>query len=62
MKYISLCVLVLFFFFNIFLATSHGMWDLSSLTRDQIHDPALEAQNADHWAAREVLVHYSLNK
>ena len=33
------------------------MWDLSSLTRDQIRvlqDPALEAWSLNHWTTREV--------
>ena len=25
------------------------MWDLSSLTRDQTHTPALESQSLNHW-------------
>ena len=38
--------LLLFFFFLQFLAAPHGMWDLSSPTRDQIHapPPALEGR------------------
>ena len=28
---------VFILFFHIFLAVPHGMWDLSSLTRDQTH-------------------------
>ena len=30
------------------------MWALSSLTKDQIHTPAVEARSLSHWAAREV--------
>ena len=45
--------LFLFFFFFL-LAAPHGMWDLSSPTRDQTHAPAMEAQHLNHWTAREV--------
>ena len=38
-------------FIYLFLATLHGMWDLSSQTRDWT---CLEAQSLNHWAAREV--------
>ena len=30
------------------------MWYFHSLTRDQTHDPALEAPSCNHWTAREV--------
>ena len=40
--------------FVCFLATLHGMWDLSSLTRDQSYNPALAAQSPNHWTAKEV--------
>ena len=34
----------------------HGMWDLSSPTRDQtLEPPALEAWTVNHWASTEVL-------
>ena len=33
---------------------AHGMWDLSSLTRDEPAPPAVEAQSLNHWTAREV--------
>ena len=36
------------FFFFFFLAMLLGMWDLSSLTRDQPVPPALEVQNLNH--------------
>ena len=29
------------------------MWDLNSLTKDQIHAPALEAWSFNHWTIRE---------
>ena len=32
---------------------SHGLWDLSSPTRDQIQPLAVEAQSLNHWTARE---------
>ena len=49
--------LFLFFFFINFLATPHGMRDLSSPTRDRTCAPAeevLEAQGLNHWTTREV--------
>ena len=36
------------------LAVLHGMWDLSSLPRNQTHIPLLEAQSLNHWTTREV--------
>ena len=43
------------FFLNFyFVATPHSMWNLSSLTRDQTHAPALKAQSLNHGTAREV--------
>ena len=48
----SLFVFCLFFF--LFLASLHGIQDLSSLTRDRTHAPAVEAQSVNHWTAREV--------
>ena len=38
----------------VFFAAPHGMWDLSSLTRDQTHAPKVEAQSLNHWTTREV--------
>ena len=32
----------------------HGMWDLSSLTRDQTHIPCIGRWILNHWTAREV--------
>ena len=32
-----------FFFFSLFPATLHSIWDLSSPTRDQTHAPVVEA-------------------
>ena len=32
----------------------HGMWDLSSPTRDQIHVPCIGRQILNHWTTREV--------
>ena len=40
----------LFFFFSV---VPHGLWDLSSLTRDQTQAPAVEAQSPDQRTARE---------
>ena len=42
----------------IFSATPCGIWDLSSLARDRIHTPALEAQSLNHWTTREVCLNY----
>ena len=35
--------------FLIFLAVLCSLWDLSSLTRDQIYTPALEVRSLNHW-------------
>ena len=32
---------------------AHGLWDLSSLTRNGTHTPAVVAQGLDHWTAGE---------
>ena len=40
--FIYLIFLQFFFFFFFFLAALCGMWDLSLLTRDQIHTPCTE--------------------
>ena len=40
--------------FFYFLATPAGMWDLSSLTRDQTHTPYLRSTSLNHWPAKEV--------
>ena len=40
-------------FFCLFLAVPRGMWDLSSLTRDRTHAPAVEARSPNYWTARE---------
>ena len=37
-----------------YFATPCSMWDFSSVTRDQTHAPVMEAQNLNHWTAREV--------
>ena len=42
------------FFFLFFLAVLLGMWNLSSLTRDQTCAPALEVRSLNHCTAREV--------
>ena len=39
-----------FFFFPM----PHGLQNLSSLTKDRTYDPALGAQNLNHWTTREV--------
>ena len=33
----------------------HGMWDLSSLTRDPTCVPAVEAWSLNHWTYRDIL-------
>ena len=38
-----------------FLATPHGMEDLSSPTRDQTHAPAVGVWSPNHWTTGEVL-------
>ena len=43
-----------------FLATSHGMRDLSSPTRDEPEPPTVEAQSPNHWTTREFPVYFSL--
>ena len=44
-----------FAFFFFFLALPHGMWDLSSLTRDRTHAPCIgSVWSLNHWTAREV--------
>ena len=35
----------------------HGMWDLSSLTRDQTHVPCIGRQSLYHWTTGEVPTH-----
>ena len=47
-----------FFFFSIFLAKPHGMWDVSFPTGITSLPLALEAQSLNHWTAREVLSTY----
>ena len=44
-------VSILFFFF--FLASPYGLWDPSSLTRDQTQALAVRARSPNHWTARE---------
>ena len=45
-----------FLFLFIFLATPHGMWDLSFLTRNGTGTPVVEAQSPNCWTTREVPV------
>ena len=56
-----------FFFFVLFLlkdpifyfhslAMPHGMWDLSSLTRDQMHTLCTGGMSSNHWTTSEVPV------
>ena len=39
--------------FFIFLAMPHGLWDLSSPTRDRTQAPAVKVLSPNHWTARE---------
>ena len=41
------------FFLFFFVATPLGLWDLSSLTRDQIWGPTVKVPGPNHWTARE---------
>ena len=43
-----------FFFWSFSFGCSCNIQDLSSLTRDQTHAPAVEVQSLNHWAARKV--------
>ena len=44
-------VLLLFYVLVFWL---QGMWDLSSLTRDQTHTPCIGRRSLNHWTIREV--------
>ena len=46
----SICYLLFYF---IILVASRGLWDLSSLTRDQTWGLAVRAPSPNHWIARE---------
>ena len=53
----SKCALLFLTFMLVyFLALAHGMWDLSSLTRDLTcsPNPTLEVWNPNYWITREV--------
>ena len=41
--------------FCVFLAMPHGIWNLSSLTRDWTHAPCNRSVSLNHWTTREVL-------
>ena len=47
------CVTVLLLFY-VLVFWPQGMWDLSSLTRDQTCTPFIGRQSLNHWTAREV--------
>ena len=49
-----------FFVFFFFWTAPRGMWDPSSLTRDQTHSPCTGRWNLNHWTARRVPVDVSL--
>ena len=40
-------------FLFLFLATSRGLWDLSSPTRIEPRSPAVETGSLNHWTARK---------
>lgn len=44
---------VVYFFWFVFLAMPHGLWDLNSPTKDGTRAPALELHSLNHWIARE---------
>ena len=47
-------MIVLLLFHILFFYWPWGMWELSSLTRDQTHTPCIGKQNLNHWTTREV--------
>ena len=47
-------VILLLFYVLVF--WPRGMWDLSSLTRDQTRTPCIGKQSPNHWTTREVPV------
>ena len=46
--------------FKLVLAVLRGIWDLSSLTRDQTHTPCIGSQSLHYWTAKEV--HHAIFK
>ena len=50
----GLCLNMASFFFYVLVFWLRGMWDLSSLTRDQTRTPCIGRQSLNHWTAREV--------
>ena len=48
------CFWFFFFFFYVLAFWLQGMWDLSSLTRDQTHTPCIGRWSLNHRTAREV--------
>ena len=44
----------IFLLFYVLVFWLRGMWDLSSLTRNQTCAPCIRRQNLNHWTAREV--------
>ena len=46
-------VLLLFYVLFLFFFWLRGMWDLSSLTRDQTHTPCIGRQSLNHWPTRK---------
>ena len=47
-------VTILLLFFYILVFWLQGMWDLSSLMRDQTRTPCIGRQSLNHWITREV--------
>ena len=54
-EFVTILLLFYVFYFVIFvLFGPRGMWDLSSLTRDQTCTPCIGRRSLNHWTAREV--------
>ena len=45
---------------SVWVQLPHGMWDLSSLTRNRTCVPCIERQILNHWTTREVPLHHCL--
>ena len=58
--FIEFVTMLLLFYILAFWPRS--MWDLSFLTRDQIHTPCIGRWRLNHWTTREVLPKWNLNK
>ena len=47
-------ITILLLFFYVLVFWTRGMWDLSSLTRDQTRTPSIGRRSLNRWTAREV--------